>query len=204
MIIRIKNISRSIALALGLMLSCGVACGEEFDPYSASIEENIAHPSVASKYKSALAEAMAKVEGQIYDKGLKTTRVRSGEVVVVTIPASVLFGPNATELKENASRFLAPLTKYVENSKDFKTIIAVHADDTGDKDYSYSLTEARANAIDSYFLNSIKAAETGVIPYGLGKDEPLKTNVGITNRAANRRVEIYLVPTEKFVENLRR
>ena len=72
--------------------------------------------------------------------------------------------------------------------------MAVYGDNTGDDMYADSITSARANAIDDYFWTLMGEAETNVIPYGMGKDNPRKPNDSMLNRYANRRVEIYVVP----------
>jgi len=187
-------------LALALVLSASAAAPRDFDPLAAGIEENISYPAVPQKHREKVSAAMHSLERTLRELGYKTTRVRSGEVVLVTIPCSSLFAPNSIELKTKASGVLSQLLPYIRRSDNYKVIVAVHADNTGDAEYSDRLTADRANTVDDYFYRALGEQDSGIIPYGLGGDEPLMPNHGIENRAMNRRVEIYFVPTRAFID----
>lgn len=190
-------------LALGLVLSASAAAPRDFDPLAAGIEENISYPAVPQKHREKVSAAMHSLERTLRELGYKTTRVRSGEVVLVTIPCSSLFAPNSIELKTKASGVLSQLLPYIRRSDNYKVIVAVHADNTGDAEYSDRLTADRANAVDEFFFSRNGNKDTGIIPYGLGADEPVAPNTGVRNRAANRRVELYFVPTSTFIDKTR-
>lgn len=177
---------------------------DAFDPYTATIEENINHPTVANKYSVTVSEAMAPLARTLRKAGFATSTVRSGQVVVVTIPCSELFAPNATELKPEAAALLAKLKPYMSRTDNYKVLIAAHSDNTGDDMYADHLTSDRATAVDEYFYHDADNVETGFIPYGLGSDEPVASNIGVLNREKNRRVEIYFVPTQNFIEKARK
>lgn len=170
------------------------------DPFAASIEENISYPEVSSRLKPRVASEMAALETSLKSAGYATSRVRSGEVVMVTIPCASLFDPNDTHLKHTASGILSALIPYIRQSANYKIVVAAHSDNTGDSTYSDTLTEGRAAAVDDFF--SARAQNITLIPYGLGSDEPLVSNTGFANRAANRRVEIYFVPTRNYIERI--
>lgn len=172
----------------------------EFDPYTADIEENIKYPPVPQKNVKGVVAAMENLYNTLKNAGYTTSKVRSGEVVMVTIPASDLFAPNETILKDNASKKLKNLSAYVARKDHYKVIIAVHSDNTGDSQYTDNITAERATAVDDFFYHDNGSVDTGIIPYGLGDDEPVAPNSGVKNRAANRRVEIYFVPTKSFID----
>ncbi len=193
-----KNCIVSLILCL-CALCCPAKDNGQFDPFTASIEENISTPAVSAKQHQKLADAMAQLERTLHNAGYKASRVRSGEVVLVTIPCAELFAPNDTELKKTASKKLHPLVPYVKRTDNYKIVVAVHADNTGDAEYADNITAERATAIDAFFLKNNSDVETGIIPYGLGFDEPLNSNVGVAARSANRRVEIYFIPTAELI-----
>lgn len=200
------NLSLRILLAAAMLSLCADLFGQkagDFDPMGADIEANIKHPAVPSKHSATIAKAMSSVAKALKHAGYQVEAVRSGEVIMVTIPCADLFAPNSTTLLPDAPQKLRSLNPYIKESANFKTILAVHSDDTGDETYRDRLTSERANAIDDYFYNHNGSTDTGIIPYGLGSDEPLKANTSISNRAANRRVEFYFVPTETFIKNAR-
>lgn len=196
-----------IILAFAMLLPCALHAqkqSSDFDPYAATIEENINHPSVSNKHSVTISEAMAPLARTLRKAGFATSTVRSGQVVVVTIPCSELFAPNATSLKPEAAAILAKLKPYMTRTDNYKVLIAVHSDNTGDATYADHLTSDRATAVDEYFYHEANNEETGFIPYGLGADEPVASNIGVLNREKNRRVEIYFVPTQNFIEKARK
>lgn len=176
----------------------------DFDPLSANIEENIATPEVNPKHNEAVKTAMRHLVNTLKQAGYAVSTVRKGEVAMVSIPCAKLFKPNGTTLRDDAHKLLAPLAPYIRRSDNYKIVLAVHSDDTGDTQYAEQLTADRANAIDEYFYKLGSDAETGIIPYGLGADEPVAPNTGVTNRAKNRRVEIYFIPTQDFIKKARK
>lgn len=172
----------------------------EPDPFSADIEYNLKNPPVGRKHAEAVVQAMAALERAIAGTGLKASRVRSGEVVMVTIPCSTLFAPGKTDLKPGAGAVLSKLNSHIRSHEKYKVVIAVHADNTGDEEYADRLTSERTTAIDQYYCDTL-GHDVGIIPYGLGSDEPVAPNTGVRNRAANRRVEIYFIPTKEFIDS---
>ncbi len=200
---------RSLRILSSIVLTawCMTASAQknsEFDSATASIEENIQHPQIPEKHRTAVAAQMDVLKNELKDAGYEISLVRSGEVVMVTIPCSALFSPNETSLSAKASAKLSGLKQFINRREDFKIVIAVHSDDTGDAVYADRLTADRANSIDEYFYKEDSNRETGIIPYGIGSDEPLVDNHGRANRAKNRRVEFYFIPTHEFIKKARK
>lgn len=193
----------AIAVAVLLLVApARAASPSDFDPLTADIEKNIAMPPVPRRQSEAVAAAMSALARKLSGEGYHAECVRSGEVLMVTIPCAELFTPNATTLSAGASRRLAALMPYIRRTDNYKILIAVHSDNTGDAMYADQLTEARATALDEYF-SAHEADSDSIIPYGLGADEPVAPNTGVTNRARNRRVEIYFVPTLLFIDKIK-
>lgn len=197
-------ISITVCIALGLCSFAAYAADDDFDPFAASIEENINHPAVDAKKHDKVNASQVQLERALRKAGYQTERVRSGEVVLVTVPASSLFAANSTVLKESAVKVLRGLLPYVKLADNYKTVIAMHADNTGDTDYADSITADRAAAVDEFFYQNCGNKETGIIPYGLGNDEPVAPNSGVRNRAANRRLEVYFIPTAEYIEKVQK
>lgn len=194
--------------ALAALVLCAAPAlfgAEPFDPFSAGIEENMAHPPVPQKHSRAVAKAMDLLHTALEHNGYVVNSVRSGEVVTVVIPASRLFAPNSTRLSERGEPLLRGLLPYVKRSDKFKVVVAVHSDNTGDNAYAEALTADRANAIDEFFCSAAGGEDAILlIPYGLADDEPVKPNTGVANRAANRRVEISFIPTKEYIDRIRK
>ena len=124
---------------------------------------------------------------------------RNKEVLLITIPAHLLFSPNMTELKPGASEYLSPIKRYLKDPDMYRVILVMHTDNTGSTEYRDQLTADRVNSVFDWFDNS--GADTRyMFSYALGDDMPFRPNDSMENRDKNRRLEIYLVPGKKMVE----
>lgn len=193
-------------LLIILLTACSTLCtaAADFDPLAASIDENLRHPAVPAKAAQAVSSAMNQLVRTLRNAGYTVQGVRNGEVVMVTIPASELFAPGASTLKSTSQSKLRGLLPYVQRTDNYKVIVAAHSDNTGDELYNDRLTADRANAVDEYFFNLNNSTETGIIPYGLGYDEPVAPNNSIQSRARNRRIEVYFVPTSEYIDKIKK
>ena len=165
------------------------------DPFELDLDNNINSPSVPAKRQSIVKESIDRLKQTLDKAGFKATRQRQGEVLRFTIPCERLFKANETTLSSQGINYLAKLKFPGEISGKYKLLIAVHADDTGEQSYADALTAARANAIDDFLTRQMQGLEIIIVPYGIGHDEPLVNNDSVLNRAKNRRVDFYLVPT---------
>lgn len=135
--------------------------------------------------------------------GCTVEALRNKEVLLVTIPASMLFGPNATELLPTAGEFLAPFRRYLKDPDMYRVVMVMHTDNTGSEQYREELTNARADSVFEWFDKS-GVNTSYLFPYALSDTMPLAENTSVADRAANRRLEIYLVPGTKMVEQAKK
>lgn len=173
------------------------------DPMELDINTNIATPALPSKQRQAVRDHIDKLRRSLLKHDLKVVSTRNGEVLHITIPAERLFAPNSTEIKASGLPVLAPLVQIARQPKVYKLLVAVYSDNTGDADYSDTLTAERANAVDGALYNAANVGELNLIPYGMGSDDPLVSNDSWLNRAANRRVEIFVVPDTGLIDAAR-
>lgn len=134
--------------------------------------------------------------------GCQIENIRNKEVLLITIPASALFSPNSTELSESASKVLDPIKRYLRRPDMWRVMLVMHTDNTGSPEYRKQITEKRALAVTDWFEDQEGLDTSYLFPYALSDSQPLKEcpNNNMENRAKNRRLEIYLVPGEKMVE----
>lgn len=194
---------RRLLLLLAVVASTAGVCAD-FDPMDAPFAQNLAQPEVPSRATDAVRRAMQPLKNVLSGAGYTVSDVRGGTALCVTIAAGDLFDPNSTTLRDNAATRLRPLWPYIRRSDNYKVLIAVHSDDTGDETYSDRLTSTRAEAIDDFYYQLNNNTDTDIVPYGLGRDEPLGANNTLRGRERNRRVEIYFVPTQTFIDKARR
>ena len=125
---------------------------------------------------------------------------RNKEVLLITIPAHLLFAPNSTELLINgASEYLTPIKRYLKEPDMFRVILVMHTDNTGSTNYRDKLTEERVNSVFDWFESEVVDTRY-LFSFAMGDDMPLLPNDSMENRDKNRRLEIYLVPGTKMVE----
>lgn len=124
---------------------------------------------------------------------------RNKEVLLVTIPAHLLFAPNMTELRKEAVDYLSPIRRYLKDPDMYRVMLVMHTDNTGSEPYREQLTADRVNAVFDWFEDS--GSDTSYLfSYALGDDMPLRPNDSMDNRDKNRRLEIYLLPGTKMVQ----
>lgn len=129
--------------------------------------------------------------------------LRNREVLVITIPARLLFAPNDVELKETATKYLTPIKRYLSEPDLYRVMLAMHTDNTGSDQYREELTADRVDAVYEWF-ETHGSPTAFLFPYALGDDMPLKPNTSMADRDANRRLEIYLVPGEKMLSQAKK
>lgn len=190
-------------LAILLALVSVYASADEND--NAAVEDfatALAIPKLSPKSVAPIKEHMALIRDALRRKGLNASSMRNGEVVRVDIPCSVLFAPNDTSLKMNASAMLSEFRSILHNPTMYKVVVAVYTDDTGDDEYAEAITWTRAEKI----YNVLYALTEGVknpnlTPYGMGHDESAAQNNSIANRALNRRASIFIIPEWHMVKD---
>lgn len=128
---------------------------------------------------------------------------RNKEVLLITIPARLLFAPNSTEIKSGASEYLNPIRRYLRDAEMYRVLLVMHTDNTGSEQYRDTLTIDRVESVYDWFDNSGSDTRS-LFTYALGDEMPLVPNTSVQNRDRNRRLEIYLVPGPKMVEQAKK
>lgn len=144
------------------------------------------------------------LNGKYNPKGECTVEnFRNKEVLLVTIPAHLLFAPNETLLNEHASEYLTPIKRYLREPDMYRVLLVMHADNTGSDQYRDEITEERVESVFEWFENS-GADTTYLFPYAMSDDMPLRPNDSLENRDRNRRLEVYLMPGKKMLEQAKK
>ena len=192
------------ALAV-LMALCPLslsASGDE-DIYDLSLDENLIKPEIKNDKQA------DKIQDFQYDMAVAFKQsnydvevMRDNEVIVVTIPASLLFEPNDTVLTKLGESQLEPFLRMLKNPGFYKMLLVMHSDDTGSDAYTLNLTRQRVNNIYDWFDEN--ASVDYVVPYALGNTDPLVDNNSVENRKRNRRLEIYLVPEKTMLQQAKK
>jgi outer membrane protein OmpA-like peptidoglycan-associated protein len=118
---------------------------------------------------------------------------RRGDELVLTMPSGITFAFDRYDLQP---QFRPTLDKVAEVLGDYpQTMIDIygHTDSVGSDAYNQNLSENRAGAVANY-LSTQGVQQVRIATLGYGETQPIADNATESGRAANRRVEIRIVP----------
>lgn len=187
-----------------LMTFAQEATGGDVTPAAEEItmEQALAIPEVPAKLNAFVKGYMKREALALHKAGYKIETMRKGEIVIATIPTDKLFAPNDTVLLPSAATLLHPFLAYFKVEGRFKVIIAIHTDDTGSEGYLYKLAEDRIIALYDYFDSHTPHSEN-LIGYPVAANDPVSENNSRKGRAENRRLEIFILPAEGLIEEMK-
>jgi outer membrane protein OmpA-like peptidoglycan-associated protein len=126
--------------------------------------------------------------------GIGLDVLRVGDGIVVRIPAALTFDASSAKVNPQFDATLLEIARTVKTRKQTFVDVYGHTDTTGTPQVNQNLSDKRAAAVASY-LSSHGVARARIASKGLGETAPLyNPDPTETQRAANRRVEIRLVP----------
>lgn len=169
-----------------------------------SLDGNLMTPQVPQKLHDGVAAHINDVAKKLSVRRVERVELmRDGEVVVATIGAELLFAPNDTMLRPTAADILKPYAAMLDNPGQYKMIVVGHTDNTGTETYTDMMSEERAGAVAEWLVRHAKDG-SDVLVYGLGATSPRGPNNSMGSRAANRRIEIYIVPDKALIEMIKK
>jgi outer membrane protein OmpA-like peptidoglycan-associated protein len=119
--------------------------------------------------------------------------IRQGDDLVLNMPSGVTFATNQSSIQP---QFRATLDQVADVLRQYnQTYVDVygHTDSTGSDSYNLDLSQRRASAVADYLtMRGVQSARLGT--RGFGESQPIASNDTEEGKAANRRVEIKLVP----------
>ena len=173
------------------------------DIYDLSLDDNLELPETTSDKQAAnVQDYQYKTAVELKKKNYDVETMRNNEVIIVTLPASVLFDANDTVLTAVGANQLRPLLAYLDNPGFYKMLLVMHSDNTGSDVYTLNLTRQRVNAVFDWIDDH--ASVDFVVPYALGDTDPITDNNSLDSRKRNRRLEIYLVPEEGMLNQAKK
>lgn len=119
--------------------------------------------------------------------------IREGDSLILDMPSNVTFAVDSSNI---SPEFRTTLDKVASTLAEYeKTYVDVlgHTDSTGSESYNQALSERRASSVANY-LSSRGVNQARLATKGYGESQPKASNLDEAGRAANRRVEIRLVP----------
>ncbi len=133
----------------------------------------------------------ARLRKQLEGTGVRV--VRDGNNITLVMPSNITFDTNRAEVKADFYRVLDSVALVLKEYRKTMIEIVGHTDSTGSETYNQRLSEQRAESVARY-LKSQGINPQRIATFGMGERQPIASNATPQGRAANRRVELTLIP----------
>ncbi len=133
----------------------------------------------------------AKLREQLAGTGVSV--VREGDNIRLVMPGSITFQTDSASLRSDFYPVLNSVGTVLAKYADTTLRVTGHTDNTGSRSYNMTLSERRARSVADY-LATRQIDRSRLFTQGEGFDQPVADNATSSGRAANRRVELYVLP----------
>ncbi|WP_157953027.1 OmpA family protein [Limnobaculum parvum] len=113
---------------------------------------------------------------------------------LVRLDSMSLFDAGKAQLKSGSTKILVDALINIKAKPGWLILIAGHTDVTGNPESNQTLSLARAESVRDWMIHTSDIEKTCFAIQGYGATQPIADNETAEGRAANRRVEISLVP----------
>jgi outer membrane protein OmpA-like peptidoglycan-associated protein len=121
--------------------------------------------------------------------------VRQGDNITLNMPGNITFAFDSANLQPQFQPVLDNVAQTLNQYNQTVIEVAGHTDSVGTEAYNQQLSVQRANSVAGY-LSSRGVTMQRMIVTGAGESRPIASNDTEAGRAANRRVEITIVPMQ--------
>lgn len=132
--------------------------------------------------------------------GAQVEGINDGQAIKVTFESGILFATNSSTLGAASKTALSSFATSLINNPDTDVTIQGHTDSSGSDNINLPLSEKRAAAVKS-FLVTKGVSSSRLASEGLGSSIPVADNSTSAGKAQNRRVEVYITPNAKMIQD---
>jgi outer membrane protein OmpA-like peptidoglycan-associated protein len=119
--------------------------------------------------------------------------IRQGDDLVLNIPSGITFAYDSATVQPQFQRTLDQVASTLGQYNQTYIDVYGHTDSTGSDSYNQTLSQRRATSVAEYLSShGVQSARIGT--RGYGESQPIASNDTDAGRAANRRVEVKIVP----------
>ena len=119
--------------------------------------------------------------------------IRQGDDLVLSMPSGITFATNQSSVQPQFRPTLDQVADVLREYRQTYVDVYGHTDSSGSDTYNLDLSERRATTVADYLAG--RGVETArLATRGFGETQPVASNETEDGKAANRRVEIKLVP----------
>ncbi len=133
----------------------------------------------------------AKLRQQLEGTGVGV--VREGNSIRLVMPGSITFETDSSVLRGSFYSVLESVGLVLGKYYDTTLRVSGHTDSTGSDQYNRELSRQRAQSVSDYLATQGVARDRMYVE-GVGEAQPAADNSTAQGRAANRRVELYILP----------
>ena len=116
------------------------------------------------------------------------------DLLKLTFDNEVTFDLNSADIKSSFSSSLDKVADVMQKYQSQGEVVG-HTDSTGSEDYNQALSERRATSVVNYLVGQ-GVPGSQLTATGRGEYEPRESNATEAGRALNRRVEVFVTPTQ--------
>ncbi|WP_152047040.1 OmpA family protein [Aureimonas psammosilenae] len=135
----------------------------------------------------------SELRGYLRGTGVSVTRV--GNRIVLNMPSNITFPTDGDQILPAFDPVLNSVGLVLRKYDRSLVEIAGHTDSQGSDNYNLDLSRRRALAVED-FLTEVGIDARRFDVRGYGETQPIADNFSEAGRAANRRVEVSIIPTE--------
>jgi len=126
-------------------------------------------------------------------QGTGVSVAREGDNIRLVMPSNITFETDQSALRGDFYDVLNSVSLVLTKYPDTTMRVSGHTDSTGSDSYNMELSQRRAQSVSGY-LSTQGVMNTRMFVEGRGETQPLADNGTPEGRAANRRVELYILP----------
>jgi len=125
--------------------------------------------------------------------------MNDGEAIKVTFDSGILFAVNSSTLNQTSRSALTQFSNTLKAYLDTDVQIFGHTDSSGNDDINIPLSKNRAGSVQTFLLQQ-GIENSRMVAEGLGSSQPVADNTTTAGKALNRRVEIFILPNAKMIQ----
>lgn len=143
-------------------------------------------------YGNILDQQAAELQRDITTNGVRI--VNEGHQLRVILPEGILFPVDSASVNSSILPDLYTVADSLNRYPGSRVEVIGHTDNTGSAAYNQDLSQRRAAAV-AAVLRQAGVSGARLVPYGVGENQPVASNLTPAGRQQNRRVEILIIPT---------
>ena len=125
--------------------------------------------------------------------------VNDGQAIKVTFESGILFATNSSTLNQASKNSLTQFANTLKGTPDTDVQIFGHTDSSGNDKINIPLSNERAGSVQNFLMGQGVAAAR-MTAQGMGSSQPVADNSTVDGRQQNRRVEVFIFPNQKMIQ----